>query len=79
MNTQIQDLDKLTKMEYHLHDNHYPPISRIFAPVALKAIDLAVDGDTASVLDLPNGNKATVSQIIEGLDLDWFVENAEES
>ena len=77
MNTQIQELDRLIKMEYHLHDNHYPPISRSFAPVALKAIDLANNGDTATLLDLPNGNKVTVAQIIEGLDLQWFVQESD--
>jgi len=77
MNDAIARLDKLIKMEYHLHDNHYPPISRSFAPVAIRAIELATDGEYATMLDLPNGNKATVAQTIEALDLQWFVQESD--
>ncbi len=68
----------------HLAHNHFPPISSIFVPSALEAIEKADSGDTESLIELLNGLSLPVSQIIEELHLEDFLgieegENSAES
>lgn len=61
-------------LELHLKCNHYPPVNSVFIPVAKDAIDRANKGDYDTVLKMPNGKSQSVSQIIEGLHLDCFLD-----
>lgn len=68
----------------HLANNHFPPISSIYVPSALEAIEKADSGDRESMIELPNGISLPVSQIIEELHLTDFLgigegENSAES
>ena len=58
----------------HLQCNHYPPVNSVFIPVARDAIDRANREDYDTVLKMPNGKSLSVSQIIEGLHLDCFLD-----
>lgn len=68
-----------TILSWHLSGNHYPPVSQLFIPVAIKAIELALDEDYDTLLDLaeiigkPAGgfrkSKMTVSEVMNGLHL----------
>lgn len=57
----------------HLANNHFPPVSSIFVPSALEAIEKADSGDRESLIKLPNGISLPVSQIIEELHLEDFL------
>ena len=63
-------------LEWHLQYNHYPPINLVFLPIALKALELAREDKWGEVIEMPNGKSLTVSEIIEGLHLDTFLEEA---
>jgi hypothetical protein len=65
-------------LEQHLQYNHYPPVPTVFIPSCKKAIELANDEKWDEELALPNGKTLTVTQIIEGLHLEWFVTFQEE-
>jgi hypothetical protein len=72
-------------LQYHLASNHYPPVSSSFIPVAKQAIALANDANFLQeeeiwkqTIDMPNGKSLTVSEIIEGLHLEWFLEQNNE-
>lgn len=65
-------------LTWHLRGNHYPPIHLDFLPSAVKAIELANDGDFTTEIQLPNGKILTVKKIIRGLHLDSFVQYEEE-
>jgi len=73
------------RLEIHLKGNHFPPIHSDFIPPAKKAIKLAqeaidTEDDTnwGEIIELPNGKELPVSEIIEGLHLDGFLEYPEE-
>jgi len=79
------EIDLNQALHYHLTSNHYPSVSPAFIPVVKQAINIAneaIVSDDESLwnteLELPNGNKATVSQIVNGLHLDWFLNRSEE-
>lgn len=66
------DLD--TSLHYHLRHNHYPPVSDAFIDTAKQAIDLANQGDYDTEIEMPNGVTLTVSRIVEGLHLDFYLD-----
>ena len=61
-------------LRLHLQCNHYPPVNSVFMPVAKDAIDRANKGEYDTVLEMPNGKSLSVTQIIEGLHLDCFLD-----
>lgn len=61
-------------MMVHLRSNHYPPVSYDFVPVAVKAIELAAEGEYDAELEYPNGLVRTVAHTVEGLHLEAFVD-----
>jgi hypothetical protein len=71
------DLD--TSLTYHLRHNHYPPVSADFIETAKTAIDLANCGQWDDEITMPNGITLTVSRIIEGLHLDFYLDDEEEA
>jgi len=71
------DIDLDTKLSWHLEGNHYPPISKLFIPVAKQAILLANNGDWDAILEYPNGLKRTVAFTVEQLDLQWVLDSTE--
>lgn len=77
----IIDLD--TALHWHLTANHYPPVNSVFIPVAKTAIEKGVEAvlaDDYEILDepvvLPNDMIKTYGELIEGLHLDSFIEQA---
>jgi hypothetical protein len=72
-----QGLQLDVALEWHLTSNHYPPIHRVFIPVAKQAIELANDGNWSQIIDMPNGRSLSVSSIIEQLHLDSFLDGEE--
>lgn len=63
-----------SKLEVHLQGNHYPPIDRAFIPVAILALKWAKEGLWEEQLTYPNGLKRTVADTIEGMHLEFFIE-----
>lgn len=61
-------------IEWHLRANCYPPVSLVFIPLAVDAINRANQGDWSSRMELPNGKILLVCQVIEGLHLEGFLE-----
>lgn len=70
----MMQLDITTALTWHLHDNHYPPVSLVFVPVAITAIERANGGDWESSIDMPNGITLSVNEIIDQLHLDFWIE-----
>jgi hypothetical protein len=66
------DLD--ISLHYHLRNNHYPPVSDAFIDTAKQAIELANDGQWDDEIEMPNGITLTVSRIVEGLHLDFYLD-----
>lgn len=60
-------------LNHHLQYNHYPPIDLAFIPVAKQAIEKANQEDWDYIIQMPNGIKKTVAEIIEGLHLGEFL------
>jgi hypothetical protein len=65
------------KLSWHLTGNHYPPVNEQFIPICIQAIKLANEGDYDSELVYPNGLVRTVRHCIEGLHLEFFLNNEE--
>jgi hypothetical protein len=74
---------------WHLTANHYPPVSTEFVPACKQAIQTFVvaagsvdtkgeDGVFQQLcdtyVDLPNGNRVSVVEVVEQLHLDAFVD-----
>lgn len=70
----MMQFDITTALTWHLHDNHYPPVSPVFVPVAITAIERANGGDWESSIDMPNGITLSVSEIVEQLHLNFWIE-----
>ena len=77
------DID--TALTYQLQSNHYPPVSIDFIPSCKKAIQLVqqgIDEENPKLYDtivkLPNGKSLSASKIVEGLHLEFFLNNCEE-
>jgi len=66
-------------IEWHLQFNCYPPIRKSLASSGVLAIQAAQDGDTDTVIRLPDGvlfrgrEEATAAEILDGLYLWGFV------
>ncbi len=58
----------------HLIYNHFPRVSLEFLPIAQEALRLAREGDFATTLELPNGTRLPVAQIIADLHLEAFLD-----
>jgi len=67
------DLD--ISLEWHLQANHYPPIHRVFIPVAKEAIERANQDQLDEVIAMPNGITKTVGEIVQELHLDSFLDH----
>ena len=63
------------KLSWHLTGNHYPPIDEEFIPIAKVAIDLANSGEWDTLIEYPNGIQRTVGFTVEGMHLEYFLEN----
>jgi len=64
-------------LNWHLTANHFPAIHTIFVDSAMAAIKLAQFEEFDTVLELPNGKQLPVIDIIEGMHLWPFVDNAD--
>lgn len=73
----VAELQTEQALRLHLQCNHYPPVNSVFIPVAKDAIDRANKGEYDTVLEMPNGKSLSVSQVIEGLHLDCFLDQEE--
>lgn len=73
--TEIADspLDLEAKMDWHLTGNHYPPIDKVFIPVAIDAIQRANTNNWDDVLEYPNGLRRTVLYTVDNLHLEPFI------
>lgn len=69
------NLDLDAKLSWHLEGNHYPPIDKLFIPIAKQAIEHANNNEWDFVLTYPNGLQRTVEFTVENLHLDWFLED----
>jgi len=70
----VARLSRHEALRWHLQYNHYPPVSEVFIPVAEEAIDRGNQEDWDYIIEIPNGCRLTVAQIIEGLHLEPFLE-----
>lgn len=68
---------------WHLQSNHFPPVHTDFIPVAKQAIAAAVEAwvvddpdPLAEEVEMPNGIVKALGDIVEGLHLDAFIEQA---
>lgn len=84
----ISEMDNLKleqKLLMHLQNNHYPPIHSDFVETAKKAIEFAqqaIDEEEPKYweekIKMPNGIVKTVSGIVEGLHLEFFLVDPDE-
>ena len=65
-------------LQIHLQNNHYPPIDLRFLPAVKRALKFARKGNWDHRIKLGNGKMLMVSQVVEQLRLDTFLENDEE-
>jgi len=70
-------IDLVQAVTIHLSSNHYPPVHKAFVPVAVRAIELASDGQWDEDLEMPNGLTRSVYFIVDGLHLHPFVTEEE--
>ena len=70
----VARLSRHEALRWHLQYNHYPPVSEVFIPVAEEAIDRGNQEDWDYTIEMPNGCRLTLAQIIEGLHLEPFLE-----
>lgn len=68
------DLSLEDKLSWHLTGNHYPPVHEAFIPVCIQAIELANAGAYDAELTYPNGLVRTVRHCIDGLHLEYFLQ-----
>ncbi len=64
---------------YHLQHNHYPPVSTQFIDCAIEAIE-SVDPEgygAEEQITLPTGKVVSALEVIEGLHLDFYLDNGE--
>ena len=80
----ILKLTLTEQIRMHLQGNHYPPVSKVFVPLCVKAIRFANRGAGEHKLRLPEGYKTrdgkrltTVSHVIEVYHLDSWLKEAE--
>jgi hypothetical protein len=57
---------------WHLESNHFPPVHRAFLQPALEAIEHARLDDWDHLIELPNGNVVSTTEVVDGLRLDSF-------
>lgn len=60
-------------LRWHLRSNHFPPVHESFVPAAQQAIEACNDGDYDTIIDLPNGKRLAVDEIIRGLHLEAWI------
>lgn len=72
-------------MIWHLRNNHYPPHPYFMVQVALKAVDLANEGQWDEEIDLPEGVAfrdgrpvVSVANAVESLHLHSFLDTRDE-
>ncbi len=84
----LADLD--VALGWHLQSNHYPPVHSAFLPLAKQAVEkgarayvlaeISLYEEAQEILreqvEFPNGLIRTIGDVIEGLHLDAFVEQA---
>ncbi len=69
--------DLETGLAWHLQSNHFPPVSRLFVPTCIEAINACNTGDYEHEIEMPNGKIRTAAFIVEGLHLNVWLENEE--
>ena len=69
--------DRDLALAAHLQSNHYPPVSLAFVPTCKEAIKAGNAKDWDRQITMPNGLVKTAGEIIEGLHLDYFLEDGE--
>lgn len=73
------DMPLEQKLQWHLASNHHPPIDDSFVKTAMVAIGLANTNNWDMVLNYPNGLTRTVAYTIEGMHLEPFLEENNDS
>jgi len=63
-----------TMIRGHLEHGVYPPISPLFAGMAIRAVQLAIEGDDDVLVNAPGDRQATAASIIEAMHLERFVQ-----
>jgi len=74
----LEEVDEAQALEWHLTYNFFPPVDSTFIPVAEQAIELTNEGETDTLITMPNGKILRAIDIIEGLRLWEFLEEDEE-
>ena len=77
----MEDLEQIRldlSLRHHLQYNHYPPISSVFIPIAREAIEKGNQEDWDGIIEMPNGRRLTVAEVIEGLHLGELLDYKEE-
>ena len=64
-----------TLLGYHLQNNQYPSVSLDFIPICIEAIECYNMGEFDVEITMPNGIVKTAWDIVDGLHLDWFIDN----
>jgi|AntAceMinimDraft_5_1070358.scaffolds.fasta_scaffold29059_1 hypothetical protein len=73
------DISLENALYIHLQSNHYPAVNPVFIPTAVEAIDKANEGDWGYVQTYPNGLERTVADTVEGLHLNAYLDDDEDS
>lgn len=61
-------------LEYHLQQNHFPPVPVAIVPQCIEAIEHAANEDWDHTITAPSGRDLSVSEWIDELHLQPFVE-----
>jgi hypothetical protein len=68
-----------TSLEWHLQDNHFPPLPKTLIPICVEAIQRANDGDWDADVKFPSHSNfrdsAKVSDLVEALHLEAFIQD----
>lgn len=78
------DISLEQKVSWHFSSNCYPPVPQFMVPTAVEAINLVIDEEEDSLVELPEGTSfrgatsVTALDIVEGLYLWAFVESEED-
>ncbi len=76
----MDEKELYASLHHHLKYNHYPPVHSDFIDSAIEAINnIEFDGIDYTGMDkditLPNNKTVKTSEVIEGLHLDYYIDN----
>lgn len=80
-----EDMEQLSVLEWHLLNNHFPPIPAEFAYIAQAAIKACNTGTPQTIiafekeLDISGARELTAAEIVDIMRLEFFLNNSDRS